>query len=126
MSTSPENKPVLAGDSRLAGVLHLLGLINLFAWPVGLIIQLVMWLTAEKDDKLVDAHGRSAMNFNISVLIYSLVGVVLTFLTAGIFIFAFIPLLLVLMVIQIVGAIGGSAAAKRGEDYRYPLSFNFL
>lgn len=126
MSDTPENStPTLTGDSSKVGIMHLLGLVNLFAWPFGLVVQAVMWAMS-KDDPLMDNHGRGVMNFNISLVIYGIVGYVLTLLTAGLFIFAFIPLLIVLGVCLIIGSFVGMARAKEGKPYSYPLSLNIL
>jgi uncharacterized Tic20 family protein len=116
----------LDGDHRMAAAIHLTGLINLFIWPVGALVQLVLWVMSGKTDKLADVHGRAAVNFNLSVLIYGLVGLLLTFLTAGLFGFVFIPLMLLLALITIWGAIAGTIAAKKGEPYKYPLAITLV
>lgn len=91
---------------------------------------LVVWLI-RRDDPVVEPHARDALNFQLSLLIYFVVGVVLAVLAAitivGIVITVVIAVfLVVLLVLEFVFALLGTLAASRGERYTYPLSLNLV
>jgi len=85
-----------------------------------LIPTLIMWLIKRDQSPYVDDHGREAMNFQISLLIYYVVGIVLSMVCIG------IPVLIATYALGIIGMILASMAANRGEFYRYPMCIRFL
>jgi uncharacterized protein len=88
------------------------------AMPV--IPALVMWLIKREKSPFIDDHGREAINFQISLVIYYLVGALLTMICVG------IPVLIATYVLGIVGMILASIAANKGQYYRYPATIRFL
>src|SRR5690606_29443063 len=69
---------------------HLSGLIGYLGNVIGSAIgPLVFWLVKKDSIPGIDAHGKEALNFNISVLIYMLIAlvvtIVLSILTLGLF-----------------------------------------
>lgn len=88
-------------------------------WILG---PLIVWLLKRSEMPSVDAHGKEALNLQISVLIYALVLVVLGFLTCGVGFF----LLILLGIAQIVLMIIGAIKAANGELYRYPLTIRLV
>lgn len=82
---------------------------------------LVMWLIKRDSSPFVDDHGREAVNFQISLVIYALIGGLLIaacgigFLVIG-----------AAYILGIVGMILASIAANKGEYYRYPACIRFL
>ena len=98
--------------SSFAGVLGIV--------PLGSIVApLVIWLL-KKDDPFVDHHGREVLNFQISLLIYNIIGVILLFVVVGIII------LPVLALINLIFTIIAAVRAKDGERYQYPMTIRFL
>lgn len=108
---------------------HLSALVA-FAGIPSLIGPLVVWLAKKDQDAYVAAHAVHALNFNISVLIYTTVAVgataVIGVATLGIGLLLAIPALIVAFIIWLVLVILGSVAASRGEQYRYPMTIGFL
>jgi uncharacterized Tic20 family protein len=84
------------------------------------LVPLVLWLVKRDESAFVDAHGREALNFQISVTIYAIVASLLAWVLIG---FVLLPLLagfhIVLMIIA-------SVRASHGEPYRYPLTIRLL
>jgi len=133
MST-PENpyitppQPVTPENERLGSTLtHLswiaIGLISgstLSAF--GFVVPLVVLLTLGKRGPFIRAHAIAALNLQISIVIYSLVIVVVGFLTLGFGFVLFIPLAIVAIIFSILAAV----AANRGEYYTYPLTIAFV
>ncbi len=122
-------------DHNLGMLVHLLGMIGLIEpMLLGFIATLVMWLMTRKNSEFVDDHGKEALNFQISVFIYMMVGGVLVglgiLLTLGIGVIILLPLFilfgLVLWVVRLVSGIKAAMAANRGEFYRYPICIRFL
>ncbi|MGZ5024427.1 MAG: DUF4870 domain-containing protein, partial [Chthoniobacterales bacterium] len=79
-----------------------------------------VWLLKRDESPELDAHGKEAVNFQISMLIYNLVAAVFCLVLIG---FVFLAILWVLnAVLCIIAAI----KASDGEFYRYPMTIRFL
>lgn len=91
---------------------------------------LVVWLL-RREDAVVEPHAREALNFQLSLIIYFAIGIVvgiialvtLVGIPLAVLIFAFLG---VLLLAEVVFAILASLAASRGEFYRYPLSIELI
>lgn len=83
---------------------------------VGFLVPLIMWLIKKDDSAFIDHHGRSLMNWNISLIIYSVVSVILILVIIGVF------MLLALIVLHLVFSILGAVAANKGDSFSYPLA----
>lgn len=91
---------------------------------------LIVWLI-RRDDPVVEPHAREALNFQLSLLIYFIAGVVLAFIAAltivGLILTVFIIIaLVVLFLLELIFALLGTLAASRGEMYRYPLNLDLI
>ena len=89
--------------------------------PFGNVIgPLIIWQTKKSEFPSVDEHGREAVNFQISVLIYTFVSILLTFVLIG------IPLLVATVIGNLVLIVIATIKANNGEAYRYPLTIRFI
>jgi uncharacterized Tic20 family protein len=89
--------------------------------PLGNIIgPLVVWLVKRDEFPAVDFHGKEALNFQISILIYIVVSIVLIFFVVGVF------LLIAVALANLVCTVIATIKAGQGEYYRYPLSIRFI
>src|SRR5439155_1952880 len=77
---------------------------------------LVVWLMKRGDSPEIDAYGKESLNFQISMLIYDAVAVVLCIFLIG------IPILIALWVLNTVLVIIASVKAGEGQLYRYPFT----
>jgi uncharacterized Tic20 family protein len=112
--------PAIAGsDERTWAMLcHLSTFAGLIGVPFGNILgPLIAWTIKRDEYPLVDDQGKEALNFQISMTIYSLVCVLLIIT---------IPLVFVLLVFDIVITIIAALRANAGEYYRYPMSIRFI
>jgi hypothetical protein len=82
---------------------------------------LVLWLIKRKESHFIDDHGREALNFQISLLIYALVSTLLI-PVCGLGIVGWIAT----YILGIVGMIMAAVAANRGEYFRYPATIRFI
>jgi len=122
--TEQENPPVEidSGQERLWNTLcHLTALVLFIGIPFGNILgPLVIWLLKRNDMPSVDSHGKEALNFQISMTIYSLVAGLLILLFIG------IPILILLGIADLILTIIASIKANNGEPYSYPMAIRFL
>lgn len=101
---------------------HLVGLIGV-VWPlpaVGLIATLLFWLICRGAGVFIERHGREAVNFQLSMLIYATVCVLLSLAGVG------VVLLLPLAVFQVVCVVIAGVKASDGAAFRYPVSIRFI
>lgn len=74
------------------------------------------------DSEFVARHAREAFNFNASIFLYAVIGVVLAFLTLGIGLLVIVPFWIVCAIAWLVCSIIASTRALDGREYRYPLT----
>jgi len=122
METTPPSTSVTSSNIRTWCVLcHASALLGLFFHFLGHIFgPLIVWLLKRGDAPEIDAHGKESLNFQLSMLIYDAVAVILCFVLIG------IPILLLLWVLNTVLVIIASIKASDGELYRYPLTIRFI
>src|SRR5665648_111210 len=68
-----------------------------YFFPLGGIIgPLVCWISRKDDSPWVDANGKSSLNFQLSLLLYTVLTIPLVFIIVG------IPIILFLIVLEVV------------------------
>jgi uncharacterized protein len=83
----------------------------------GVLGPLIVWLIKREEFPFVDDQGKEAVNFQITMLIYTLLSLLLCFVCIGTILFLAVPAIdIVLMSIAMFEARGGHA-------YRYPKPF---
>lgn len=108
------------GERTYAMFCHL-GALSGFVVPFGnIIVPLVLWLVKKDSSPFIDFNGRESLNFQISMLIYSLVSAVLILVVIGLF------LLAGLWIFNLVIVIIAGVRAENGEQFRYPLTIRFI
>ena len=100
--------------------LHLSLLIYAFAFPIGAVAPILIWQLKKDDIPGLEAHGKMAANWMISLAIYFAVSFVLAFVLIGFLGF------LVFGIMAIVFPIIGAIKANNGELWEYPLTIKFL
>lgn len=89
-----------------------------FILPSGNIVgPLVVWLSYREQFDFVDEHGKEAVNFQISMMLYAF-GLAISIIG--------ILALPILLVFALVMPIIAALKANNGEDYRYPLTIRFI
>ena len=107
--------PVPSDSKGWAAAAQLIPLIGL-----SFVAPLVIWLIKRDEDAYVEYWSREALNFQISLLIYALIGAVTIIIIVGIFILIAVAIGgLVLMIIA-------GVKAASGEFWRYPLTIRFV
>jgi len=112
---------VLTSEEKTWGMLcHLSTLLAYAAGGLTFIGPLVCWLIKKDTSKFVDYHGKESLNFQLNVLIYTLICLPLVCVVVGIF------LLAALHVYSIVCVIIAGIKANGGELFRYPFIFRLI
>lgn len=122
-----------SNDHTLGMACHLLALSGLIGVPFGNILgPLIMWLVKREEVPFVDACGKEAVNFQISMTIYGTALVVISFPIMiipflGFLIFGAAMLAIVaLVIVGIVFTVIASIKASEGTVYEYPLTIRFI
>ncbi len=120
----------VSGDQQTWRVLaHASAFIQFIGIP-SVVGPLVVWLI-RRDDPVVEPHARAALNFQLSLLIYFVVGTILAVVALvtiiGIPIAALIVIFLVLLLfLELLFALLATLAASNGQLYSYPLSIELV
>lgn len=98
-----------------------LSALAMFVIPFGSILgPLIVWLVKKDQYPEVDRQGKDAINFHLSMLIYTLVAVFLILILVG------IMLLVVIGIFTLIMIIIASIKSNNGERFEYPLSIKFI
>ena len=120
---SPARSPESKEERNWALIAHLSSLSSFVGIP-GFIGPLVVWLTKKDELPFASAQAKEALNFQISLFIYSIICLVLFFTVIGAIIA--IPGLIALAIMEIVFTIIASIQAGEGKSYRYPMTFRLI
>ncbi|MCZ7558375.1 MAG: DUF4870 domain-containing protein [Bacteroidia bacterium] len=132
-----------ADDAKTWGMLCHLAVFAGFLVPFGNIFgPLTVWLMKRDSIPEVMEHGKESLNFQISITLYSIVGVVVVIaallgsaaqsvtgdpdVEVLLFTGAWILGFLLIAVLELIFVIVATVRASRRESYRYPLSIRFI
>ena len=89
-------------------------------WLGSLLGPLVVWLIKKDQFPFVDDQGKESLNFQITMLILSVVGVITVWIGVGFL------LLVAVGVYDIVMVIIATVQTSNGERYRYPVTWRVV
>ncbi len=119
--TPPLSAPVVTNVRTWNALCHASALLGVFLhFPGHVLAPLVVWLAKRDESPEIDAHGKEALNFQISMLIYNVVAAVFCLVLIG---FLILPILWVLNAVFVIIA---AIKASDGEFYRYPMMIRFI
>ena len=108
-------QPMSPADEKLwATLVHVGGIF------FGFLPALLGFLILGNRGPFVRGHTATALNFQLTMLIASFAGAVLSIIFIGIF------LLIAVSIVVIIFSIIAALAANRGEAYTYPLTITFV
>lgn len=121
---------ITQNDKNYSTITHLSGFAGWF-FPFGNIIApLVLWLARKNESTFIDAHGKAALNFQMSLMFYSFLLVILlvpvAILTLGLGIIAVVLGIIPAFILTVVLIISASLKASKGEYYDYPFTIEFI
>ena len=118
--STPAAAPAVSTDARNWAVISHLSAFVMFLGIPAVIGPVVAWALKKQADPYIDFHGKEAVNFNISFLIYGAVSAILILAVVGIILLPIV--LLTWFVLVIVAAVN----ASNGEYYKYPFTIRFI
>lgn len=108
-------------EKTWAMIVHL-STFSLFIVPAigAILVPLVIWILKKPDMPFVDYHGKEVLNFNITVLLFSVVAGILCFALIG---FLFLPIIFLYWFIFVIIA---AIKANEGQYFKYPMTIRFI
>ncbi len=121
METVPSGQAQSVVDERTWIILTHISAFFGVAFPFGSILgPLVLWLIMKPRSELVERHGKMALNFQISVLLYTIVAALSIFILVGLLI------LPALMIFWTAMTLVATIRVANGREPGYLLSIQFL
>ncbi|WP_062313616.1 DUF4870 domain-containing protein [Demequina rhizosphaerae] len=121
--------PMLESDARtIAMLVHILAAVAIVvsAGTLAFVVPLVMWLIYRERSALVDWHGKTNLNLQLTSLAVIVGGVVLGIITLGFGFIVTLPAMIGYGIYALVISIVAGVKANRGEYYRIPLVIPFI
>nr|WP_274387843.1 DUF4870 domain-containing protein [Salsipaludibacter albus] len=116
--------PVTESERNWGMVAHLSSLVAAGIGGMGFLGPLIVWLVKKDDSRFVRHHAVEALNFNLSLLLYTLLMVMVGLTIVGLVVA--IPAAVIGLVLWFVASIVAAVKAQRGEAYRYPLTIRLV
>jgi uncharacterized Tic20 family protein len=137
-----DGRPLRTGDSTdsersTASFIHWATLINLLFAPFGYLVPLILWVMKRKDSEFIDHHGKTWLNFQLSMFVVGLglmvvgggvaVGLGLVKWLLGIIFGALVLLTLIALgIYMLIMYILAGMKAKNGEWFEYRCLFRLF
>jgi uncharacterized Tic20 family protein len=116
-------------DRNLAMLVHL-GSMCTTLFSGGLFLPVIVPLLAKivfKDNSAgLQEHIRQQLNFQLTLAIVAVIGIAGTVVTLGLGVFAFLPLILFMLGVEVFASVKGAIAASNGEQYRFPFTMDLV
>ncbi|MBI9040667.1 DUF4870 domain-containing protein [Lutibacter sp.] len=121
---------ITQNDKNYSTITHLSGFAG-WVFPFGNIIApLVLWIAKKNESSYINSHGKAAVNFQLSILLYcfllALLIIPITIFTLGIGLVAILLGIIPAILLKIVLIISASIKATNGEYYNYPYTIEFV
>lgn len=121
---------VTQNDKTYSSITHLSSFAG-WIFPFGnVIVPFVLWSAKKSESAYIDSHGKAAINFQLSLMLYSfllaLLIIPLTIFTLGLGLVAVLLGIIPAIILIIATIISASIKATNGEYYDYPFSIEFI
>ena len=121
VNESPGSKEVNKDARMWAMICHLSGLAGIILPASGNIVApLIIWQIKKDNNPFIDEQGKEAVNFQISMSIYLIASIILSFICIG------VPLIIATIIVFFVFLLIAAVKANNGYHYRYPLTMRFI
>lgn len=112
--TPPGQLPLDNDSKNMAMFAHLGFVIG------GFLVPLIIWLTQREKHSFIDYHGKEALNWQLTMLIFMIGGAILTIIFIGILV------IIAAAICNLIFGIMAMIAASKGEYYKYPLNIRMI
>lgn len=121
---------VTQNDKTYSSITHLSSFAG-WIFPFGnIIVPFVLWSAKKNESAYIDFHGKAAVNFQLSLMLYSFLMALLiipfTIFTLGLGLAAIILGFIPAVILIIATIISASIKATNGEYYDYPFTIEFI
>jgi len=124
-SGNPPAKDSATSEETWGLLIHLstlVGYTGLAFLGASVVAPLIIWILKKDGSAVLDEHGKEAINFNITVLIWTAALFVFGFLTLGFGFFLF-P---ILGLYHVGFSVYAAVQANEGRSYRYPMTLRLI
>ncbi|MDD3722187.1 MAG: DUF4870 domain-containing protein [Lutibacter sp.] len=121
---------ITQNDKNYSSITHLSSFAG-WIFPFGNVIApLLLWSAKKSESAYIDSHGKAAINFQLSLMLYcfllALLIIPLTIFTLGLGLIAVILCIIPVFILIIAAIISASIKAVNGEYYHYPFTIEFI
>lgn len=121
---------ITQNDKNYSSITHLSSFAGWFIPFGNIIAPLIMWIAKKNDSTYINIHGKAAVNFQLSIILYCFLLAILiipiTILTLGLGLLAIIIAIVPAIILKIILIISASIKANNGEYYDYPFTIEFI
>jgi uncharacterized Tic20 family protein len=115
------NKPLSEDEERKWAMFAHIGTFSSMFVPLGNIIApIVIWQMKKNESPFVVEQAKESLNFQISLMIYSIISILLCLIIIGFF------LIFALVIFGLIIVIVAGVKANDGEHYRYPMTLRLV
>lgn len=107
-------------EKTLALLAHLGGLSGYIIPFGGILVPLIIWQIKKDTMPFVVEESKESLNFQISMVIYSIISAILMFVLIGFL------LIFVVTIANVILCIVAAIKANSGEHYKYPFTIRFI
>ena len=117
-------------DKNYSAITHLSGFAG-WIFPFGNIIApIVLWTAKKSESSYINNHGKAAVNFQLSLIVYSfllaLLIIPIAIFTLGLGLVAIAIGIIPAIILKFILIISASIKANNGEQYHYPFTIEFI
>ncbi len=117
-------------DKNYSAITHLSGFAG-WIFPFGNIIApIVLWTAKKSESSYINNHGKAAVNFQLSLIVYSfllaLLIIPIAIFTLGLGLVAIAIGIIPAIILKFILIITASIKANNGEQYHYPFTIEFI
>ena len=114
-------EPISEKEERQWAMFAHLGTFSSMFVPLGnFIVPIVIWQLKKHESDFVVEQAKESLNFQITLVVYALLSIVLCFIFIGFF------LIFALVIFGLIMVIIGGVKANDGDDFRYPMTLRLF
>jgi len=95
---------------------------NILGILIGFVSPLIFWLIYKDRSKFLDTNLKSALNFQLTMIVACVAAGILAAVTFGILSILYFAILVLILIFCIIAFV----KTRNGENYTYPLSIPFI
>ena len=117
-AVDPSGKKI---DTQMLMITHLTQLLTCITGFGGLIVPLIIWLTQKDKIADMDLHGKSIINFQLSLIVWAILSIPLILLLG-----LGVAMLILIGLVSIIFPVLNAIKASNGEAPEYRWSIRFI